>query len=301
MPERDTPYIGSLSRRASRDDNRRGDGRRTADLYQAGAMPYSPAAPIIGTTSQVIRKSKWYKEIDKLGVSALEINRRHSKLHFSLYFLDKVKYYLQGWDLSLHSATTGVFQGTPSFTDAELAALRAELDICRFLGARELVFHLNYRRGKGRAHERLQEIIDEAKANGIQMLYESDSAAQAHIALEVLERYEDLDYVLDLGHMNNGHGRGVLGCGISEFLQQIRSRVVYLHASNNCGTMDEHKGLDLGSLDWRKVLDELDLNRVRKIIIEVRTIDYLADSLQALKAYFRDFAQLPDGRAKVAG
>ena len=67
------------------------------------------AQPILGATSQIISSSKWYKDIAGLGVKAIEINRRHSKLYFSVYFLEKVKRYLQDISVSLHSATTGIF------------------------------------------------------------------------------------------------------------------------------------------------------------------------------------------------
>lgn len=135
--------------------------------------------PLIGATSQIIRSSKWYKEASGLGVEALEINRRNSKLYFSSYFLEKVKRYLQGIHLSLHSATTGVFQEVESFTQAELATLRAEIDVASYLDAREVVFHLNSealtRHGN---KERLARIIDYAKARHVDMLYESSSVLQ---------------------------------------------------------------------------------------------------------------------------
>ena len=99
--------------------------------------------PILGATSQLIDSSKWYKDVAGLGVDAIEINRRHSKLYFSVYFLEKVKRYLQDISVSVHSATTGVFQEVESFTQAELATLQAEVDVARFLGAHEVVFHLN--------------------------------------------------------------------------------------------------------------------------------------------------------------
>jgi hypothetical protein len=51
------------------------------------------AAPKIGVTTQVIRQAKWYKFIDELGFKAIEINRLNSKLHFNLFFLEKVKRY----------------------------------------------------------------------------------------------------------------------------------------------------------------------------------------------------------------
>ena len=71
-----------------------------------------------------------------------EINRHNSTLPLDLYFLEKVKVYTQGYDLSVHSSAKGVFQSRTSFTEANLAVLLAEVDVCATLGARQLVFHL---------------------------------------------------------------------------------------------------------------------------------------------------------------
>jgi hypothetical protein len=91
--------------------------------------------PKVGVSTQVILQPKWYKDVPKLGLGTVEINRRNSKLYFNTYFLKKIGRYLEGFDLSLHSATTGIFQEWESFTRAELEVLTAEVDICRFLGA----------------------------------------------------------------------------------------------------------------------------------------------------------------------
>jgi sugar phosphate isomerase/epimerase len=43
--------------------------------------------------------------------------------------------------------------------------------------------------------------------------------------------------------------------------------MVYVHASGNSGRGDEHLGLGDGTLDWRHVLDMLDLSRILEIIL----------------------------------
>jgi sugar phosphate isomerase/epimerase len=242
--------------------------------------------PFLGATSQLIDSSKWYKDVGGLGVDAIEINRRHSKLHFNVYFLDKVKRYLQGTNVSVHSATTGIFQELESFTQAELATLQAEVDVARFLGAHEVVFHLN---GGALMHEdhkeRLAQIINYGKERGVDLIYESDTVLQADQTCEVLEAFSDVGYALDLGHLNNGYRRNLLGCDIDEFISRVRERIVYIHSNNNCGTVDEHKGVNDVSLDWRRVLGMLDMRRIKKIIIEVCSIEYLKDTQDELRDY----------------
>lgn len=241
--------------------------------------------PVVGITTQMIRQAKWYKYIRELGFEAVEINRQNSKLHFNLHFLEKVKRYMKGLDLSLHSGTAGIFQPLESFTRANLAVLIAEVDVCRFLGARQFVFHLNDGILSPENKKSLKQIISYASDLGVEMIYESNSVLVAHYAYDLLESFPELGYVLDLGHLNNGYGRGKLGCEIDEFVRWVKDRVVYVHASNNSGKRDEHSGLEEGTLDWRRVLDMLDFSRILKIIIEVRCLKMVEDTRKELMRY----------------
>ena len=244
-----------------------------------------PMTPEIGITTQIIRKAKWYKYIHELGFDTVEINRQNSKLHFNHYFLEKVKRYMRGVNLSVHSGTAGVFQPFESFTRANLATLVAEIDVCRFLGAGQLVFHLGEGFVTPEIKQRLGEVILYAADRGVEMLYESNSTLIADYALDVLGSFPELGYVLDIGHLNNGFGRGKLGYGIDEFMLLVKDRVSYVHASNNSGRRDEHNALDSGTLNWRHVLDLLDLSRVQKIIIEVRHEYMVGNSAAELTRY----------------
>ncbi|MGD8564135.1 MAG: TIM barrel protein [Desulfarculaceae bacterium] len=241
--------------------------------------------PAIGITSQIIHQAKWYKHIHELGFKVVEINRQNSKLHFNLFFLEKIKRYMQGIDLSIHSGTAGIFQTYESFTQANLSILTAEIDVCRFLGARQFVFHVNDGFISKDDKKRLKEVISYAADAGVKMLYESNSTLVADYAFDVLESFPELGYVLDLGHLNNGYGRGKLGCALDDFVGQVRDRVLYVHASNNSGQRDEHIGLEDGTLDWRHVLDMLDFSKIVKIIIEVRHTDMVEASTTALMRY----------------
>lgn len=244
--------------------------------------------PVIGVTSQVIRRSKWYKAVAPLGFDAVEINRRHSKLHLSAFHLEKIKCYLCGLQISLHSATTGVFQALENFTTAELAVLKAEVDVARILGAGELVFHINASRLTAAKGRRLRPLIDYAHHCGVLPVYESDAGMNAKQVLNVLDMFPDIAYALDLGHLNNGWGRNLLGCSIDGFIDKIRHRVVYIHANNNDGIRDQHFGLERGCLNWRAVLDRINPCRIRKIIIEVCAQEYIDDSRRVLGAYLAE-------------
>ena len=242
-------------------------------------------APTIGITTQIIRQAKWYKHIGELGFNTIEINRQNSKLHFNLFFLEKVKKYTHGFNLSVHSGTAGIFQPIESFTKANLAILQAEVEVCAFLGARQFVFHLNDGIISADNKKRLKDVLSYAADLGVEMLYESNSALVADYAYDILGTFPELGYVLDLGHLNNGHGSGKLGCAMDDFVRQVRNRVVYIHASNNSGQKDEHHGLEDGTLNWRRILDMLDISKIIKIIIEVRHAHMVEKSTAALMSY----------------
>lgn len=248
-------------------------------------LPQKFKIPKIGITTHIIRQSKWYKHFQSLGFDTLEINRQMSKLYLDLYFCEKIKHYTKNVDLSIHSGTKGVFQPNSHFTKANLAVLTAEVELCAILGARQLVFHLSDGLLSADEKKQLAEVIAYAKRLDIRMMYESNSVMIARDAYEVLNSFPDLGYVLDLGHLNNGFGRGRLGCKIDEFIRNIRERIEYIHASNNCGTRDEHEALSKGTLNWRFVLDMIDLSKVEKIIIEVRDIDMVECSYNDLSRY----------------
>lgn len=249
--------------------------------------------PMVGVTSQVVREAKWYKFVGELGFEAIEINRQHSKLYFNMYFLEKIKRYTQGFDLSLHSGTAGVFQPYENFTRANLATLTAEIDICHFLGAGQLVFHMTDGFLSAENKKRFRDVLSHAEEMGVEMLYESNSTLVGDYAYDILDSFPKLGYVLDLGHLNNGHGNGWLGCSIDEFISRVASRVVYVHASNNSGRRDEHLDLDSGTLDWRGVLDKLNLSKIRKIIVEVRNLDLVEDSRLSLLTYLAEDMTAP--------
>jgi sugar phosphate isomerase/epimerase len=161
----------------------------------------------------------------------------------------------------------------------------AEVEVCSFLGARQFVFHLSDGFVSPDNKKRLKEVVLYAADLGVDMFYESNSILVADHAYDILDAFPELGYVLDLGHLNNGFGCGKLGCGIDEFVSQVRSRVAYVHASNNSGQHDDHRGLENGTLDWRHVLDLLDLSQIMKIIIEVRSLDMVEETTAALMHY----------------
>ena len=248
-------------------------------------------APKIGITTKPFNPKNWYKEIGESGFKVLEIGKRTAKFYLDPEWINKLKPYLEGFDLSLHSGTIKVFTENPQFTITELNMLKSEVLICEMIGAKELIFHLKHDKLTEDEISRLREVIDFAKEHNIEMIYESNGIIVADVVYDFLERFPDVNYNLDLGHMNNGYGRGMLGCEIDEFINKIKDRVVYIHAHNNSGKKDEYKALRDGTLDWKHVLSLLNLSIVKKIMIEIADFDDIIKTKTDLKEYFNPKTQ----------
>ncbi len=105
-----------------------------------------------------------------------------------------------------------MFDLNGSFIRANLAILSEEVDVCRTLGARQFVFHLKDGILRPEDKKRLKDVVLFAADSGVEMMYESNSMLVAEYAYDVLDSFPDLGYVLDPGHLDNGYGRGRLGC-----------------------------------------------------------------------------------------
>ena len=228
----------------------------------------------------------FYEGKDKVDFEVLEITTKDPKLTFNIKKVLNIKEFLKGKDLSMHTQTSRIFSCNnykiPSFNEAELDVLKAELIVSKILGIKEFIFHLKQEK------EKLKEIFDFAKKNKVEMIYESNQKFYSETCLDVLDSFPKLRYNLDLGHLNTAIGNKTLGMNLNEFIDKIKSRVVYVHAHNNDGINDEHKSLEKGTLDWKPILDRLDLSKIHKIIMEVRTTEDILNTQKLLEDYLRN-------------
>jgi len=231
----------------------------------------------------------WHKD---LGYQVLEIGSKDPSLKLNIIKILDSKRVLEGKELSMHTQTSRVFSckghGVPEFSYAEIKMLEVEIILCKILGIKELIFHLKVEKLNEEEAKILKKLFSFAKKNGVEMLFESNSKFIGENTLDVLRIFPKLRYNLDLGHLNVGIGTGDLGMEVDDFLDKVKSRVVYIHAHGNNGLKDEHKGLDEGTLDWKHVLDRLDLSKVRKIIMEIRTPEAVARAKKLLEDYLEN-------------
>ena len=239
----------------------------------------------IGKTTAVLNQRKWYNELDLLNSKVIEIDARSARIYFDPIWIDKIGKKIQGYDLSFHSGTVKIFLPEEQFTRAEIERLKAEIIICKKWGIKELIFHLKHEKLNEQEIKILQKIVDFAKKNDVQLVYESNGCLIAEVALDLLEKFSDINYNLDLGHLNVGIENKKFGYDLDEFLKKIDKKTVYVHAHNNYGT-DSHQALKKGSLDWKYVLSKL--NNIKKIITETRTVEDNESNIEDLKSYLKE-------------
>jgi len=202
----------------------------------------------------------------------------------------KAKEFLKGKDLSMHSQTSRIFScsnyGLKEFNIAELNVLKAEIILCKILGAKELIFHLKQEKLTKKEKEIFKEVLKFAKKNKIELIYESNGYFIGETCLDILKEFPKLGYNLDLGHLNTAIENKTLGLSLDKFISLIKNRVVYIHAHNNRGK-DTHESLDKGTLDWQYVLNMLNLSKIKKIILEVRIPKDIAKTKKLLENYLK--------------
>lgn len=223
--------------------------------------------------------------------SIIEINSKDYCFDVNIKRILNTKETLKGKEISMHSQTSRIFScnhlGYPDFNEAELNMLRVEIILCKIMGIKELIFHLKQEKLSNEEAEKLKEILDYADKNNVEPIYEPNGKFIADTCIDVLERFPSLNYCLDLGHFNTAIGNKTLGMPADEFINKIKDRIICIHAHNNNGMDDEHKGINSGTLDWKHILDMLDIKKIRKVIIEPKNNKEVMSSRKYLQAYFK--------------
>jgi len=86
---------------------------------------------------------------------------------------------------------------------------------------------------------------------------------------------ENIGLALDTGHANiNGHAEN--------FVTEFSGKIVHIHAHDNNGKTDQHLGIGYGTIDWKKVADQLK-NTAYDRIIMIESVEHIEESMQKLK------------------
>lgn len=234
----------------------------------------------------------FYKGNDKIDFQTLEITTKDPSFTFNIKKILNIKEYLKGKDLSIHTQTSRIFScnnyKTPIFNEAELNIIKAELIVSKILGIKEFIFHLKQEKLTQQEKTKLKKTFEFSKKNKVEMIYESNKNFYSQTTLDVLDSFPKLKYNLDLGHLNTAIGNKTLGMKLEGFIDKIKSRVIYIHAHNNNGIQDQHQSLEKGTLNWKQVLDKLNMSKIKKTIIEVKTTQDILNTQKLLQDYLKN-------------
>jgi sugar phosphate isomerase/epimerase len=222
-----------------------------------------------------------------LPYDTIEAQGRDPKFSFNKKILDIVKKESKNLSVSLHSQTKRVFENSKDklFTEGEMMALKTEILMCKYAGVEQLIFHLKNEKLSKYEEKLFKDLEKFAEKAGIEILYEINGEFIGESTLDFLKRFPKINMNLDLGHLNFAVGTNTIGMDLDNFISKVKDRVVYIHAHNNNGLKDEHKALDEGTLDWKHVLDMLDLTKIKKIIMEINSIEGTLRSKKLLEEY----------------
>jgi sugar phosphate isomerase/epimerase len=242
--------------------------------------------------------SALYSGPGKVDSKVVELISKDPDFKFRRKELDKFKKALKGKDLSMHTQTKRVFtEKDDGIQEMELLVLKSEILACEYLKCKELVVHLKQEKLTSAEVKQFKEIIKFAKQHHVEILYEMNGKFIAKNFLHNLKQFPGLNVNLDIGHLNTAIVNKTLRMPVEEFLKKIKGKVVYLHLHNNDGE-DNHQGLDEGSLDWRNILNQLDIGKVRKIISEVHDYQKMAGEVNLIEEYLEKRTKKPTPLSK---
>lgn len=197
---------------------------------------------------------------------------------FNVVNIKKYKEKYSGKELSLHSQLSRILscndKGVPKLMEAELLFLKSEIIVSKILGIKEINFHMKQDKFSTEEIEKFNEIIDFAKSEGVELIYENHVCSENAI-FQVLEAFPRINFCLDIGHLNYAIHNGKFKMDLEEFIKKVKPKLVHIHAHNNHGERDEHNCIDNGTFQWEKTLELLKGGNLRKIIIENREEDCL--------------------------
>ncbi|TET29345.1 MAG: sugar phosphate isomerase/epimerase [Candidatus Heimdallarchaeota archaeon] len=226
---------------------------------------------------------------DKTIFDGYELSFSKESLKPNIIILMKLKKLLREKDLSLHSQLSRIFscneKGFSEFSEAEVNILKAEIIISKIIGIKQISFHMKETEFTKDEIEKFNEVIEFAKQNGIEMIYENHVCSE-EVIFRVLETFPKVNFCLDMGHLNVAIHKGKFRINLDGFLDKVKSKLVCIHVHNNYGEKDEHNALDNGNFDWKSLLNKLKDGNLRKIIIENRAKSDILKSKKLLEDFY---------------
>jgi len=199
-------------------------------------------------------------------------------------------------ELTLHApfVDMNIASPNPVLRRTILRQLEKSIQYASRLGCELWVFHPGKRTGISEFYpgldwqlnlESMRYLLEIARKHGVQIAVENVPEPFPFLMKSVddFSRFYDefdgnIGLTLDIGHANINHQ-------ILEFIQRLSKRIVHIHASDNDGTFDFHRGIEYGNVDWEKVASAVKKSKYGNIIM-LESIDRIEESLQKLRQLF---------------
>lgn len=257
-----------------------------------GAMN-SPIKPILSEIEQVAAMGFDYVEITMDAPEAHYLRLREMS--------GAINKALQRMDLGLvcHLPTfVSAADLTPGIRQASLLELSKSLEVAKELGPERVVVHPPHVTGIGKKaldlsrrniHESLNRVLE--KAASLDLLVSLENMPPGSLSLsepdafkDIFEAHPVIEMTLDVGHghiASPGEERNLA------FIRCFSSRIGHIHASDNRGLADDHLPVGAGTVDFPKILKELErIGFDNTMTLEVFSPDteYLAWSRDKIRA-----------------
>jgi len=202
----------------------------------------------------------------------------------------------KGFELTLHApfVDMNIASPNPILRRTILRQLEKSILYASRLDCRLWIFHSGKRTGISEFYpgldwqlnlESMRYLLEVARRHGVEISVENVPEPFPFLMKNVgdFSRFyndfdDDIGLTFDIGHANINHQ-------VLEFIQQFPKKIVHIHASDNDGAFDYHRGIGYGNVDWEKVASAVKKSKYGNIIM-LESIDHVEKSLQKLRELF---------------
>ncbi len=191
------------------------------------------------------------------------------------------------WDLNLGSKNAAIREAT-------MNVFNYAYEVAKELGCTEIVVHngfvpnTSFYEGWVRNATAFWKEFFSDKDDSITMMIENQCEEDSEVLKMEIDSVNDsrLKVCLDIGHAHANSNMKV-----EDWITSLGERIGYLHLHNNHGKVsgrpsylnDEHLGLDMGTMDIKKILELLEQNCPNAIWNIECKLDYISSSVEVLK------------------
>jgi len=237
------------------------------------------------------------KRLNEVDVNCVEIvdESQHALSSKRVNALKKVAN-SKGLDFTVHApfVDINIASLNPELRRVMLKRLEKSIAHSHQLGAKQWVFHSGWKTGVSEFYPNLDWQLNLRSVRNLSAIarkYDVEISIEntpepfpfllkkmQDFALFYSEIGTDIGMTLDIAHAHTSHQA-------LEFIDKFSDKIVHVHASDNEGKYDSHRGIGHGNIDWNAIADAL--RRIGyKGVVMLESIDHVGESLQTLRRIF---------------